>query len=551
MQKIDLIRIYQRKTALVIDDFPDMRGSIRRMLLGFGIGQVDIAGSGEEAIALCENRSFDIILCDYNLGDGKNGQQILEELRYRRLLRHTCIYMMITAETTKSMVFGALEYQPDDYLTKPFAQPVLQKRLDRLMQEKAALLEIHQAMDLGDYQRAGALCDRGADNGRYEQRRLRLKAQCHLLQEQFAQARAIYENALRERPLEWAQIGLGRCLMEMGELDAAARLFEQLIAQKCLCLEIYDYLAEIRSRQGDIALAQQLLEHASDISPNAILRQQLLAEISQSNGDWERAEKAHRKIVRLGANSCYESPDNYFNLARAIAVQIRDDDNGRARVKEAEEVLERTRRRYRDDEQVRLQTDIISAAIAARAGRLEQSRQQLAQAEAKIGDAEPPLAITLDLARAYQALGEREQAQRLLHDAAARHPDDDSVADAVDRLADEPLTRKGQERAVSLNSQGKQLFAAQDYPRAIALFGQALRHYPNNIALKLNLLLALVRQMNAGAPQADTLRRCDRLIDSIHPLPAEHPQHERFLLLWDHVDNLHERLAAAEAGDEA
>jgi len=518
MQKIDLIKIYQRKTALVIDDFPDMRGSIRRMLLNAGIAQVDIAGSGDEAIALCENRAFDIILCDYNLGDGKNGQQILEELRYRGLLKHTGIYMMITAETTKSMVFGALEYQPDDYLTKPFAQPVLQKRLDRLMLEKTALQDIHQAMDAGDYTRAIALCEPfGAGAGRYDQKTRRIKAQCLLLQQRFGEARAIYEDTLRERAQDWAQIGLGRCLMEMGELEQAARLFQQLITQNCLCLEVYDYLAEI----------------------------------SQNNGDWERAEKAHRKIVRLGANSCYESPDDYFNLARCIGAQIRDDNQSGRRVRDAEEVLERTRRRYRDNEQIRLQTDIVSAAIQARAGRIEESRRLLSEAEQKIGGNDVATGVALDLARAYQAQGERGAARQLLQDFAARHADDEQVGAAVDRLADEPVTRRGKEQAVTLNNEGKQLFAGQDYPRAIALFGQALRHYPNNTALKLNLLLALVRQMNADGPVAATLRRCDRLIDSLHPLPEDHPLHERFQVLWDHVDNLHEQLRSAETGDDA
>jgi len=547
MQKIDLIKIYQRKTALVIDDFPDMRGTIRRMLMNFGVAAVEIAGSGDEAIAFCENRAFDIILCDYNLGDGKNGQQILEELRYRGLLKHTGIYMMITAETTKSMVFGALEYQPDDYLAKPFAQPVLQKRLDRLMLEKAVLFDINQAMDKQDYARAAALCEQlGTEAGRYEQKSLRLKAQCCLKQGRIAEARAIYERVLKERPLDWAQIGLGRCLMEMGELDQAESLFRQLIDQKCLCLEIYDCLAEIQCGKGDIFAAQQLLEHASEISPNAILRQQLLAEISQSNGDWERAEKAHRKIVRLGANSCYESPENYFNLARCIATQMRRDDTGNSRrLKEAEEVLERARRRYRDDEQVRLQTDLISAELRARAGELESARHILAAARDRIGDEAPATAVTLGLARAFQALGDRATAQRLLQELTERHPHDEAIGQAVDRLSDEPLSRKGKEEAVLLNSQGKQLLAAQQYLQAIALFGQALRHYPNNIALKLNLLLALVRQMNIGGANANQLRRCTRLIENIPPLAADHPLHERLHVLWDHVDKLSEQLRAA------
>ena len=60
--KIDVIKIYKQKTALVIDDFPDMRGSIRRMLDNFGIISCDTASNGEEAILKCEDKVYDIIL---------------------------------------------------------------------------------------------------------------------------------------------------------------------------------------------------------------------------------------------------------------------------------------------------------------------------------------------------------------------------------------------------------------------------------------------------------------------------------------------------------
>lgn len=548
MQKIDLIKSYQRKTALVIDDFPDMRGSIRRMLVNFGVNEVDTASTGEEAITHCEHKSYDIILCDYNLGDGKSGQQILEELRYRRVLKNTTIYMMITAETTKAMVFGALEYQPDEYLTKPFTQTVLQKRLDRLVQEKIALFDINRAMDEEDYDRAVGLCNQLiAKKDRYEQKCYRLKARCFVLKQRYSQARKIYEQTLAERPVDWAQIGLGRCMIEMGELDAAEKLFLQLIDQKCLCLEVYDCLAEIKSRKGDIAGAQQLLEYASDISPNAILRQQLLAQISEDNGDLERAEKAHRKVVRLGNNSCYESPENYFKLARCISTQIRQSDTkDRKRIKDAEEVLDRARRRYKDDEQVKVQSEVINAAVYADAGQPEESRKRIESVADKLTtDTEQPAhpQLVLDLVRTYRAMGENEKAQELLRGLAEQYPDDEALGEAVDRLSDEPLSRRGKEQAVELNTRGKGLFAAQQYPDAVALFGEALRHYPNNIAIKLNLLLALVRQMNAAGVDEAQVRRCEQIVHSIDTLAEDHPLHDRFHVLWEHVDALREELA--------
>jgi CheY-like chemotaxis protein/Flp pilus assembly protein TadD len=548
MQKIDVIRIYQRKNALVVDDFPDMRGSIRRMLVNFGITDVETAATGAEAITACENKHFDIILCDYNLGDGKNGQQILEELRYRKLLKRTTAYMMITAETTKSMVFGALEYQPDDYLTKPFTQPVLQKRLDRLVLEKEELTEINRAMDSHDYARTIDLCDEHiAAKSRYEQKLLRIKARCFIEQQLHKNARAIYERVLDERPVDWAQIGLGQCLMAMNELDAAEVVFNQLINQNCLCLEVYDALANIKEQRGDVGAAQQLLEHASEISPNAILRQQMLADISQSNGDLERAEKAHRKVVRLGANSCYDSPENYFKLARCISIQLKQSPTkDRKRINEAEEVLDRARRRYRDDPDVRLQSDIINATVYANAGQAEESRKRIESISAKITadeETQIPIEIAFDLVRCHQAMGDNQQAQTILRELAEKYPDDEKLGEAIDRLSDEPLSQKGKDKAVELNRRGKQLLGEQNYIEAIALFGEAVRHYPNNTAVKLNLLLALIKNMRTSDPTAEQIQRCHNIINSVDALAEDHPLYERFRTLWDNVEDLEEQLA--------
>ena len=181
ISKIDVIKIYKQKRGLVIDDYPDMRGSIRRMLENFGVSKVDTASNGEEAILKCEENFYDIILADYNLGDAKNGQQILEELRFKNLLKNTSLYMMITAETTKDMVFGALEYQPDDYLTKPFTQAVLGKRLDRMLIEKESLYEINSAMDKLDFDRAIKLCQQRIDmHDKLETRCYKIMGACYL-----------------------------------------------------------------------------------------------------------------------------------------------------------------------------------------------------------------------------------------------------------------------------------------------------------------------------------------------------------------------------------
>ncbi|MFM8454207.1 MAG: response regulator, partial [Gammaproteobacteria bacterium] len=60
---------------LVIDDLPDFRAAVKRMLEAFGASEVDVIASGDDALSNLEQKTYDIIVCDYNLGDGKDGQQ--------------------------------------------------------------------------------------------------------------------------------------------------------------------------------------------------------------------------------------------------------------------------------------------------------------------------------------------------------------------------------------------------------------------------------------------------------------------------------------------
>jgi DNA-binding response OmpR family regulator len=82
---------------------------------------------------------YDIILCDYNLGQGKDGQQVLEEARFREFMSPSTIFVMITAENTMDMFMGVLEYSPDDYLIKPFTKEALGKKLRDLIRKKENL----------------------------------------------------------------------------------------------------------------------------------------------------------------------------------------------------------------------------------------------------------------------------------------------------------------------------------------------------------------------------------------------------------------------------
>jgi DNA-binding response OmpR family regulator len=77
---------------------------------------VDIAETGEKALALGSDVSYDVIILDVRL-PGISGIEVCRELRQRGV---EAPVMMLTARTLVEQRVEGLDTGADDYLTKPF-----------------------------------------------------------------------------------------------------------------------------------------------------------------------------------------------------------------------------------------------------------------------------------------------------------------------------------------------------------------------------------------------------------------------------------------------
>ena len=195
----------QKSKVLVIDDFQGMRTMLRNIIRDMGVNQVETASNGREAIQQLRHGGYDIVICDFNLGDGPNGQQVLEEARYDRLIGVSTIWVMVTAEKTSDMVMGAAEVKPDDYVLKPINQGMLETRLTKLIARKNSLHGIETAIKGRDYSTAIAQCDQQIQAKVLNpQEILRIKGDLLLTMGDYAAATTLFESVLAVRSVPWA-----------------------------------------------------------------------------------------------------------------------------------------------------------------------------------------------------------------------------------------------------------------------------------------------------------------------------------------------------------
>jgi CheY-like chemotaxis protein len=236
---------------LIVDRNPTVRTYLRTQLSDLGIGGVQGATSAADALRLVQGNSFDIILCEYQLEEGQDGQQLLEELRGKRLICPSTVFIVITAERGSANVTSVAELAPDDYLIKPFTADQLQARLLRALQRKQALTPIYRRRQAGQPDAALAACDRVLrDQPALLFEVLRLKGE--LLEEsgRHDEAQRIYRAALEKRPLPWASMGLARSLAALGDEAEAARIAAEVVAQFPRYLAAYDFLARLHEQAG-------------------------------------------------------------------------------------------------------------------------------------------------------------------------------------------------------------------------------------------------------------------------------------------------------------
>lgn len=137
----------ERLNTLVVDDETSFRRVLRTSLAASGFA-IEEARSGEEAVAILSQCTFDLVLLDVNM-PGIGGVQACREIRAQT---PKVGIVMVTVQDGESEMVRALEAGADDYITKPirFRELVARLRavLRRLRIEDAVKPTLLRAGDL-------------------------------------------------------------------------------------------------------------------------------------------------------------------------------------------------------------------------------------------------------------------------------------------------------------------------------------------------------------------------------------------------------------------
>jgi DNA-binding NarL/FixJ family response regulator/lipopolysaccharide biosynthesis regulator YciM len=487
-------------TALIIEPRTVMRDGLHHMFNQCGVTKIDHAASSSVAVRTLRNKSYDMILCEYDLGDGQDGQQLLEDLRHNKLLPLTTVFFIVTAERSYEKVVSTAEFTPTDYILKPFNADTLLERIRRAVEKRAAFLPVYRLMEEGNLREAVAACVTGeTTHRRYAIDFLRLRAELHVAWGDLAAAEALYRELVSTKNFPWARLGIAKTLFMQQRYPEAKEVLTNLVAENNKFLDAYDWLAKTYEASNQLEDAKKILEDAVAVSPHAVRRLRKLGDVALVTGDINVAERSFQKVVLKAKYSEYRDPEDHVRLIASLVAKGDE--------KQAATVIRDMEKSLGGMKKTAACRAYSVALLHQIGGDTERTGEELSAAVAACRDSIGlSNEIKMSLARTclennFEA-GAAEVMLQVMSNAtdnAAMEKASNIFEQAGRKDLAESVAKESRRRVVDLISTGAEKAKNGDYDGAVALMTEAARTLPDNPQVVFNAALALLKCLeNSG-----------------------------------------------------
>ncbi len=488
---------FRCKQILIIDDCAPVRASIKAMAQQIGFESIHLARDANEAIAKCHELPFDFILCDFNLGDGKDGYQVFEALKAHDLLAPLNCFLMVSAESQRQIVHGMVELQPDDYLLKPFSYQQLAERIIRAVKHRIALRKIYVHLFERDYHSAITECDRSIVNKPdFTAAAMRIKGELLIKLRLFEQAEQFYQQVLQQYPkAAWARLGHALACFYQERWDDTELQLADLTQFDETKVEALDWLSRLYVKYRRFQIAHDTLYEAVLLSPKNITRQKTLANLASIIGDKPAAARINAKIVSAARHSLHDVAENYLNHARTLvdAAYCGNVLERAVMVNNAAKIVEHLAKRF-DINKLKAEIMVLRSRFFAAKGELAEARQLIADLPAS-HKIDMSIDSCLDAAKMYFELGDLYASQSYIEKLQHILDRDDFLTETQRIMLEMEQARHEELKAKLkiINAEAAEAYQRENFDQAFECFAETFDYMPTNPTIALNLMQTMTK----------------------------------------------------------
>jgi DNA-binding response OmpR family regulator len=526
---------FETYKVLVIDDLAAMRSQIVSSLNLLGFKHVWSVNNCQQALAHIASIRFEIILCDYHLGDVTSGQQFLEHIRSHDLIPTSTLFVMVTAKRSYEDVMRVAECAPDDYLVKPFTGAQLDARISRLVEKRHRLNSIHSALANKNWPKAIALADQViAARDRLALEAMKLKGIALLGAQNYTVAENLYRGVLATRSLGWARLGLAKVLKGKNQATEAEIEFTTLIAEGTKNaaadrMGAYDELIDLLQDSDRSKEALAIAQDAMTVSPGTLSRTRVVTRLAMDEGNYDLATSTVRKLVEDHRYSQVKLSTDYLMAADVLSTTGNAD--------EALITISNVRKSF--DEPADVQTLAIAEATVQFAKGNPELAEKLIQTIAPESVTKLSPTAAAAFGKSLYRLGDHEGATKIMRHLIQNNPDNVEIKRTVQaalssvglQAEGKALVESSMNEIAEINNEGVRLAYAGKLDEAIQLLTRAADAYQGNMQFVSNAALVIALALTKHGMDSTRLATCMRYREILN---QKAPNHAKL----NQIDNL-------------
>jgi tetratricopeptide (TPR) repeat protein len=261
--------------------------------------------------------------------------------------------------------------------------------------------------------------------------------------------------------------------------------------------------------------------------------------MAKQNQDPKASLGARRQVLKFAEHSCHYSPQDYFDMSTELLDASTTDADHRRQAKDADMYLKRAVKKHPQDRSIAMQGKAARVKLAIFQGKEERAKALIGEAKAIYSNGDGDPYAELELAEAMDVTGDHEGATALMLKVARDNPDNTDLADRVDGLSEEPVSKKGKKMAANLTKDGISHFENKSYDAAIMVFTRATGLFPKHVGLRLNIIHVALTQSKEEQGSDHLAALCRENMAHIGELSRGHRQYPRYQQLRQELARLY------------
>ncbi len=490
---------FTKVRVAVVEDNGMARANIRSHLLDMGFNKINCFSNGRELKTNMKNKTLDLLLMDFHLGQNKNGVEVLQDLQKQKQITHTTCVMFITCDRLPLIIGQIVDVHPEALVIKPYTIRNLSRSISNCLSLHEYLMPVFEMMDEDNYPQALVLLDHLLEkNAPPKKKSALVKLRAKLLNKlgRYSEAISLYRSILKKSDkVIWAKWGLIQSLFLDEHIQESETLLLELTHSELTSDKACEWLARISVDNNQYNKAENFMHQIreGELSiPAARLKAYIYQAQERGNEAitlLEKKRESNRSIRERYDEISLELARCYIAEAELRSLPERSSD-----LQVAKFLIGAAGRKLSDPSLI-IKKDYMFAMIAFMEGNVLKANEILSRTGmSELQNAE--ISTITDAVKAWHNLGNTEKAKEFLKLSQEKLKE---VEDSNEKTVSGILIAKGEDaigerrpQALEFNKIGLQKYSNKNYVAAVEDFYQAYSLFPRELAFSLNLLQCLV-----------------------------------------------------------